>query len=69
MTRTIVTGEEGEELKRLYKEHADATAYACEVLLARGMESREFLDADNVVGEKWRRIREILGDGGKHWMA
>lgn len=61
MTRSIVSGEEGQELKRLYSEVATATARAGQILAEKGMGSPEFAEADKAVGVIWRRIREILG--------
>jgi hypothetical protein len=69
MARVVITPKEGEELKRLYKEHAEAVAHAAEMLRVHGMESRRFIEADKAAGAKWRRIREILGDADKHGMA
>jgi hypothetical protein len=69
VTKTVVTPEEGAELQRLYREHAAATETAVAVLAARGMDSPEFAEADKAAGVIWRRMREILGDAGKHWMS
>ena len=67
--RTIISPEEGNELKQLYTEHAAATARAAVILAAKGMDSPEFGEADKAAGLVWRRIREILGTADKHWMA
>lgn len=69
MTKSIISPEEGDELKRLYKEHAKASEQAAVILAARGMDSREFFEADKATGALWRRIREILGVSSSHWMA
>lgn len=67
--RTIISVEEGSELKRLYAEHAAATNQAAAILASRGMESPEFAEADKIVGILWRRIREIFGTANQHWMT
>jgi hypothetical protein len=67
--RSIVSGEEAVELRRLYQQHAAASAGALAALAKYGMESPEFLDADRATGVIWRRIREILGVAGTDWRA
>jgi hypothetical protein len=69
MSTPVLTGEKAEEYKRLYAEHAAATAKAHAVLVAKGMGSDEFAQADAASTELWRRLRELQGMGGKHWMA
>ena len=60
MVRHMITPEDAAELKRLHDEHAVASRRAGEVLQEHGVESPEFAEADNVAGELWRRIHEIL---------
>jgi hypothetical protein len=67
--RTVITTEDGAELKRLYADLVVATRKASAVLRAAGMESQAFLKADKEVGIIVRRIKEIRGIAGKHWMA
>ena len=65
MARTIISPEEGAELKLLYQRHFDATKKAFSVLSFKGMGSEEFLAADRETGRLWKRIREICGESGK----
>lgn len=69
MNRRILTGEEAEEFKRLYDEYPRVSQHAAELLGRHGMESKEFREADAAVGDLWRRLRELQGMAGKHWMA
>jgi hypothetical protein len=65
----VITSEDGERLKRLYREHATAKEAEKAALQQFGMESREFAQADAKTNELWRRIRELDGTVGRHWMA
>jgi hypothetical protein len=67
--RTVISPEEGNELKRLYREYSAVAERAAAILAAKGMDSPEFFEADKATGVLWRRIREILGTADKHWMA
>jgi hypothetical protein len=67
--RNFISPEEGAELKRLYAEHSAASKNAGTILATEGMDSPRFAEADKAVGVIWRRIREILGTSGSHWMA
>jgi hypothetical protein len=60
--RTVISPEEGAELKRLYADYAISVNRAAVILASRGMDSPEFADADKASGVLWRRIREILGE-------
>lgn len=64
--RTVISPEEGAELKRLYAELALAAKKANAVLRASGMTSQSFLEADRAMGKIVRRIKEIRGTTGKH---
>jgi hypothetical protein len=69
MTQTILPTDEGAELKRLRREHV-ATEREARIILRRfGMDSRQFQRADARTNELWRRIRELDGTVGQHWMA
>jgi hypothetical protein len=68
MRTPVLVGEKAEEYKRLYAEYDAATTKAHAVLIAKGMASDEFAQADAAVGQLWRRLRELQGMAGKHWM-
>jgi hypothetical protein len=68
VTRKNVSVEDGEELRRLYQQHALATAQASVLLGKEGMESPNFKEADKAAGKAWRRIRMILGDSSSYWV-
>ena len=65
MTRKVVR--DGEELKRLYEQHALAIVRASAILGKEGMESPKFKEADKAAGKAWHRIRTILGDVNSYW--
>ena len=67
--RTVISPQEGEELKRLYAALPAATAKANAALRASGMTSEAFREADAEVSVIIRGIKKILGVDGKHWMA
>jgi hypothetical protein len=67
MTRKIVGAEHGEELKRLYEQHALAAVQASSFLGKEGIGSPKFKEADKAAGKAWRRIRMILGDSNSYW--
>lgn len=58
--RNYVSLEEGDELRRLYAEYADATNRALAFLTSEGATSPNFLDADKEAGRASKRIKEIL---------
>ena len=60
MTR-ILTPEEAEEYQRLQEEHSSAVAHAAEMAAQFGMDSPQFLEADNVTTSLWRRLRAFQG--------
>jgi hypothetical protein len=66
--RAVITPEEGAELKRLYATLPVASRKAKVALLRGGMTSESFRKADQEVSGIVRRIKEILGLTGKHWM-
>ena len=66
---TILSPEEGADLKRLYADLAHASRRATAFLRASGMDSAEFLRADREVTRIVKRIKEIRGVADKHWMA
>ena len=57
------------ELQCLYAEYAVAVNRALAVAQTEGMFSQAFLEADGRAGEVRRRIREIGGLAGEHWMT
>ena len=61
--------DEGTELQRLYAEYAAAVNDALAVAQSEGMFSEAFLEADGRAGQVRRRIREIGGLAGEHWMT
>jgi hypothetical protein len=69
MVAPVLVRRKAEEFKRLYAEYVTASAKAHAALMATGMASHEFADADAAVGQLWRRLRELQGMGGKPWMA
>jgi hypothetical protein len=69
MSTPVLTGENAEEYKRLTAEYPVAEANATAALKSHGMDSEEFKRADAAKGAIWRRLRELQGMGGKHWMA
>jgi hypothetical protein len=69
MAKTVLSPEDGAELQRLYQEHAATNQKTAAVLASKGMDSPEFAEADKAAGAIGRRIREILGNAGKHWMS
>ena len=66
---TLLSPEEGADLKRLYADLAHASRRATAFLRASGMDSVEFLRADREVTRIVKRIKEIRGLADKHWMA
>lgn len=69
MSRSLLTPDQFAELSALYREHEERAAQARVALREKGMESPEFREADAATGKTWSRIRELLGDAGKHWSA
>jgi hypothetical protein len=66
---TLLSPEEDAELKRLYADLAHASRRATVILGMSGMTSEAFLRADREVTRIVKRIKEIRGVTGKHWMA
>jgi hypothetical protein len=66
---TLLSVEEGAELKRLYADLAHASRRATAILRTSGMTSAAFLTADREVTRIIKRIKEIRGLAGKHWMT
>jgi hypothetical protein len=68
--RTLLSPEEGAELKRLYEELESATKRVNVVLRKSGMTSEAFVNADREVTRIIQRIKKIHGLVGKpkrHW--
>lgn len=66
---TEVWTPEAAEYQRLFALYVTASANALDVLKAKGMESREFREADAATGEFWVKLRALQGKAGMHWMA
>ena len=60
MARKSISEEETVELKRLYKEHVAAVNRAGVILVSKGADSPEFMEADEAAGTIHRRVRKIL---------
>jgi hypothetical protein len=69
MAKSVITPEEGAELERLRREYAAATQRAIMAIASQGMDSEAFVKADAEAGAAVKRIKEILGVAGRHWMA
>ena len=69
MTKTFITPEEGAELKQLEQDYLDAHRRARDAVVTEGMSSEAYLKADAETARIMRRIKEIRGTSGKHWMA
>jgi hypothetical protein len=65
----FISPEEAAELQHLYSEFVAASQHAAQTLRAKGINSPDFREADRATGVIWRRLREILGTAGSHWMA
>ena len=68
-SRIALSHEQRAELKRLYAELAIAARKANTILMMAGIDSEIFLKADGEVTRLIRRIKEVHGVSGKHWMA
>ena len=66
---TLPNPEDDAELKRLYADLAHASRRATANLRVSGLTSAAFLTADREVTRIVKRIKEIRGLAGKHWMA
>ena len=60
MAGKSISEEETVELKRLYKEHVAAVNRAGVILVSKGADSPEFMEADEAAGTIHRRVRKIL---------
>jgi hypothetical protein len=69
MAKSVITPEEGAELERLKGVYLAATRRAMDAIRIQGMDSDAFAKADGEAGDAMRRMKEILGLAGKHWMA
>ena len=65
----LLSPEEDAELKRLYADLAHASRRGTVNLRMSGMTSEAFLRADREITRIAKRIKEIRGLAGKHWMA
>lgn len=71
MAETFITPEQSAELEQLREEYIAATARAAAAIVgaAGGMASDAFLEAEAETAAIVRRIKEIRGTTGKHWMS
>lgn len=69
MAKSVITPEEGAELERLKAVYLAATRRAMDAIRLQVMDSAAFAKADGEAGDAMRRMKEILGLTGKHWMA
>ena len=74
MNNKVISPEEGEELRKLFKNLPKAHARASAALRTNGkpLEGellRKFMEEDAKASDIVRRIKEIQGTTGKHWMA
>ena len=74
MNNKVISPEEGEELRKLYEELPKAYARASAALRTHGQPLegellRKFMEEDAKAGDVVRRIKEIHGTTGQHWMA
>jgi hypothetical protein len=65
----LLSPEEDAEVRRLYADLAHASRRATAFLRTSGMTSAAFLRADREVTRIVKRIKEMRGLIGKHWMA
>jgi hypothetical protein len=65
----LISPEGDAELKRLYADLAHASRRATAFLRTSGITSAAFLKADREITRIVKRIKEIRGLTGKHWMA
>lgn len=68
MTKSVITGKDGEELLRLYAELPRLSEAAKAALKSHGMESQEFLKADKALGDAIIHIRKIRGLPEGKWI-
>ena len=68
MRKSPLTPEEARELERLWKQYKAALDRAMKAVATDGLESPAFLDAHKENIEAYRKIQEILGGTGQHWM-
>jgi hypothetical protein len=59
---TILTPEQGRELKSQYQQLPVVAHEAFAILASKGMSSQEFRAADKRLGDIFSRIREIQGE-------
>jgi hypothetical protein len=66
MAKTVLTPEEGAELRKLQQDYIAATARTAAAI---GVSEEAFVKADAETAAIVRRIKEILGTSGQHWMG
>jgi hypothetical protein len=69
MRKSITTSDKYAELNRLRAEYTQALANGLEMLRHFGMESPQFLAANQATGKIYRRIGELQGKRDQPWKA
>lgn len=69
MAKEFMTPEQGAERAGLYEDLEIARRLTLAVVATEGMDSAAYLAADAREAAILRRIQEIEGTTGKHWMA
>jgi Xaa-Pro aminopeptidase len=69
MKETFITPELATEMKQRWEDFLTASSRAEAAIKVGGMSSEAYTQADAEMGKAMRRIKEILGKTGKHWMA
>lgn len=70
--KSVISPEEGEELKQLYKDLETAHQNAVKALSVASKTpdgELKFIQAERTEAKIMNRIKEILGISGQHWMA
>jgi hypothetical protein len=68
MRKSPLTREEVAELARLWEQYKAALDLTMKAVAADGVDSPAYLEAHKAGGEAYRKIQEILGATGQHWV-
>jgi hypothetical protein len=66
---SMTIGSEAAGFKELFLEWEYAVAHAGTMLRAYGMQSRQFLEADQAATDIWHRLQEMQRSARKHGIA
>jgi len=69
MPKAKLTPEDVAELNHLMPQYHAAMRHELAVAQTHGLESPEFREAHEKAGRLHRKIRELYGTTGEHWMA